>query len=921
MALTAGMRIGPYEIVQLAGAGGMGEVYRARDPRLNRDVALKTLPATAHDPEAVLRFQREAQLLASLNHPNIAAVHGIEESGGTRALVMEFVTGRSLADVIAGGRSTVSSTGAALTLSEAIDIAKQIAAALEAAHEHGIIHRDLKPANVIVRDDGTVKVLDFGLAKMLDDRGGSGPGSASDVSGSPTITSPAFTQQGVILGTAAYMSPEQARGRPADRRSDIWAFGVVFYEMVTGTRLFRGDHVTDVLAAVVKDEPDLGIVPPSVRRVLEKCLEKDPRKRLRDISGVALLLDEPQAAPVAATPAPRRSRAAVAGIAAAAAAVVAVGALLWTQRLTPRDTNEAGAVEFAIDPPPGTSLANIHSASALSPDGRRIVFSASTGNVRDVPPLLWIRELDSIDARPLAGTEGATAPTWSPDGRSIAYMAQRLLMRLDLAGGPPVKLADVPRADPNQPVAWSKDGVILFGCPCGLDSAPATGGAVTSIRAVDKQLQETAYGAPQFLPDGNRFLYLVSSTDPKVRGVYASSLADPSQRTLLLNTTAKATYVPPRRARPGYLLWVEKGTLQARPFDADRLQWSGEPVSVVDNIALAPTTPVRAAYWVSDSGMLVYSPALPAVRNLPIVWYRRDGKSLGEAGPEAPYNAIAIAPDQERVALTRYVEVPRTGVQNGNIWTLDFKRKVDARVTFGEKVDENPLWSSDGRQIVFSSNRDGSFYQIYRQDASGAGTAERLTNAPKHMDPLDWSPDGRYLVYREMNRGTGWDLMLLPLAGDRTPIPLLQTPESDSDARFSPDGRWLVYHSRLNGKSLEVFVQAFSGDGTIGLTGSRLQVSDGGAGPLWGPGGREVYYQRFTQTAPTPDIMAVTVSVSPRLQAGSPRHLFSAPIHDGLHTKAVTADGSRFLIVLQSREKPPVPRLTAVTDWHAKIRP
>ena len=798
MSLAAGSRFGAFEIVAALGAGGMGEVYRARDTRLHRDVAIKTLPAApGHDPDAVARFQREAQLLASLNHPNIAAVHGLEESDGTHALVMELVEGQSLADIISAARSiTTGSSASALSLSEAIEIARQIADALEAAHEHGIIHRDLKPANIMVRHDGTVKVLDFGLAKMLDSRDGFAGIDALELGTSPTVTSPAFTQQGVILGTAAYMSPEQARGKPADKRSDIWAFGVVFYEMVTGKRLFQGDHVTDLLAAVVRDTPDLSAVPPSVRRILEKCLEKDPRKRLRDISGVALLLDEGLTRPVDSGPTPRRVTAKGLAMVGAVAAIAVVATILLTKTLAPLSPTGSSAVEFAIEPPPGTSFINIHSASVISPDGRRIVFSAGEGDPRDVPPRLWLREIGSMEARVLAGTEAATAPVWSPDGRSIAFMSQRVLKRLDLAGGPPVVLAEVPRADPYQPAAWSRNGVILFGCPCGLDSVPASGGAITTLRKIDKQIQETAYGAPQFLPDGDRFIYLVSSTDPKVRGVYASSLRDPSQRTLIINTEAKATYVPPRRGLPGYLLWVEKGTLQARPFDAERLQWLGEPVSVADGVALTPTSPVRAAYWVSEAGMLLYSPPLPGVRNLPLVWYSRSGQSLGDAGPEAPYNAIAIAPDQERAALTRYVSVPRTGAQNGNIWTWEFNRKVESRITFGDKTDENPVWSPDGRQLAFSSNRDGSHYQIYKQDASGAGSVERLTNAPRHMDPLDWSPDGRYIVFRQMNPGTGWDLMLLPLAGDRKPVTLLQTPESDSDARFSPDGRWLAYHSQ-----------------------------------------------------------------------------------------------------------------------------
>ena len=667
----------------------MGEVYRGRDTRLNRDVAVKILPAgPRQDADPLARFRREAQVLASLNHPNIATVHDFEEADGVRAIVMEFVEGRSLAEILADPRSA--SASPALTLAEALDIARQIGDALEAAHEHGVIHRDLKPANVVVREDGTVKVLDFGLAKTLE--APPADSAAAALADLQTLTSPAVTHQGVILGTAAYMSPEQARGKPADKRSDIWAFGVVLYEMVTGRRLFHGDSVTDVLAAVVKDTPDLGVAPAPVRRLLEKCLEKDPRKRLRDISAAALLIEDAQAASSAGrepTPAlftTRWRNTVIVG--AAAAAIAIVGAIMASTLLRP-ETPHSRAVEFMLDAPPGTALANVHSGSAVSPDGEFIVFSAGAPGA---PPVLWLRRLSALDARQLTGTEGATAPVWSPDGRSIAFMAERKLKRLDLAGGAPVTLADVPRADPNQPAAWSPKGTILFGCPCGLDSVPASGGPVTTLRKTEGEI---AYAAPQFLPDGDHFLYLVAHEDPKTEGVYASSLTNPSQRTLILNTSSKAVYVGPRGDRPGYLLWLEGQTLQARPFDATRL------------------------------------------------------------------------------------------------------------------------------------------------------------------------------------------------------------------------------HSLLNGRSMEVYVQAFSGDGTIGLTGRRLQISDGG-GPLWRGDGRELYYQKSVQKTPEPAMMAVSLTFSPELTADRPRELFGAEIADGIHTRDVSKDGSKFLIVLKAREKPQPPRLTVVTDWHAQ---
>jgi eukaryotic-like serine/threonine-protein kinase len=946
MTLTIGSRIGPYEILEFCAAGGMGEVYRARDTRLNRDVALKVLPSTClHNPERIARFRREAQLLAALNHPNIAAIHGFEETPGISALVMEFVEGPTLDQVIAGASAGPLGSGTrtrGLGVDEAIGIARQIAEALEAAHEQGIVHRDLKPANVKVRPDGTVKVLDFGLARALDAVTSGRPlAPAPSIENSPTLTSPAqlsgavedATAAGMILGTAAYMSPEQARGKPADKRADIWAFGVVLYEMVTGRQLFRGDSVTDVLAAVVKDTPDLTDVPAPVRRLVEKCLEKDPRKRLRDITGAALLLEEsPSASPPSGRNTSRLSPRSA--LAAAAALVLIAAAIQLTGVLRGSDPAAPLAVEFAVDAPAGTSFAGVQTGVAVSPDGRQVVFRAAQ---EGSPPMLWLRQLGSLDAQTLAGTEGAAAVAWSPDGRSLVFMADKKLKRLDLGAGAPVTLADIPRADPNLAPSWSRNGVILLGCPWGLDTVPAAGGAVTTVRAVDASAGEAAYGVPQFLPDGDRFLYLVSSTDAKRRGVYLSSLSNPSERTLLLNTPFKATYVPPRRGGSGYILWLANQALQARAFDAERGQWAGDPVPIADGIAVidSAVSPV-AAYWASDSGMLVYSagPALTTVVdptgdrtatkpagwqwNRKLAWYGKDGTAQGEAAPEGPMNAIAMSPDGSRVAITR-LNVSGTE-RRGAIWVWDFTRNMESRVTFGQKTDENPAWSPDGRQIAFSSNRDGAFYQIYRQDASGAGDAERLTHVEKHTDPLDWSPDGRYLVYRERNKGTGWDLMLLPLSGDRTPIPLLQSPHSDSDARFSPDGRWLAYHSGLNGQSLEVFVQAFSADGQIGLTGSRLQVSNGGAAPMWVAGGRGLYYTRVVQQAWTRDLMAVALTFAP-LAAEAPRRLLTADLADGIHTKAATADGSRVLLVLdpQDATHTPAPRLTVVTDWQARL--
>jgi serine/threonine protein kinase len=925
MSLPAGARLGHYEILEFCAAGGMGEVYRARDTKLQRDVALKVLPELfLSDPERLARFRREAQVLAALNHPNIAAIHGLEEAGDVRALVMEFVDGETLADVIAGAAKGPGASGTGgVDIHQAISIARQIADALEAAHEQGIIHRDLKPANVKIRPNGTVKVLDFGLAKALDTTTSSGPVSASP-DDSPTLTSPVHTMHGVILGTAAYMSPEQARGKPADQRSDIWAFGVVLYEMVTGRRLFRGDHLTDVLAAVVRDAPDLSAAPPAVRRLLEKCLEKDRRQRLRHISSVGLLLDEPSATasapPVPNVPFLTRPRLAVLGIVGLVPAAVLAFLLSRQQESSPQ------AVEFSVHPPAGTTLVEPYSIAAVSPDGRHLLFGTGVFDP-NVPSgstarhTLWIRPTDSAKARLLPGTEDATAAMWSPDSRTVAFVASHTLKRIEIAGGPPVKVADVPSADRFDSGTWSADGIILLACSCGLERVAVASGEVTRLRAVDKAANEKAYSSPQFLPDGDRFLYFVASDDAKVQGVYVSSLSRPDQRTLLLNTAAKAMYVPRSGGAGGHLLWITDQTLQARPFNADSLTFDGGPTAIAEGLSFSDLSTQmysleRAAFWASATGLLVYAPAVvPSYAKLPVSWVDRNGRIVGDAVPEGPYNAIAISPDQHQLALTRR-GIPRSAEPNGDLWLWNVERETMTRATFHPATEENPVWSPDGQQIAFSANRDGTYYQVYRRSASGTGDDERLTNVSAHTDPLAWSPDGRFVVYRQMNRGTGWDLMALPLDRRREPIVLLQTPESDSDARFSADGRFLLYHSRLNGRTIEVYLQALRGDANIGLVGERLQVSNnGGAAPLWRRDGREVYYHSLDGK-----IMAVNVQLAPAPRVERPRELFQANmVANRLHAWDVTADGQRFLMVLNARSTPEPLHLNVVTNWQRRL--
>jgi eukaryotic-like serine/threonine-protein kinase len=897
MALSPGTRVGSYEVVALIGEGGMGQVWRAHHTVLGRDDALKVLPdALASEPDRLARFQREAQVLASLNHANIAHVYGLEQGNAStvsglpvRALVMELVEGPTLADRIAEGP---------LPLDEALAIARQIADALEAAHERGVIHRDLKPANIKVRSDGTVKVLDFGLAKMLDVEARS-----SVASMSPTITTPALmTGAGVILGTAAYMAPEQARGKAVDTRADIWAFGVVLYEMVAGARPFRGEDVTDTLASVVKVEPDLTDVPKPLQRLLKKCLEKDPRKRLRDIGDVWELLD--------AEPAPLRSstrRAQLAAWVAIGTLLAALAALAFVhfRERPPRQQ----AIQFSLAAPPGTSFGALFGGFAPSPDGRYVVFSASA----DKANVLWLRPLDSMTARVLTGTENGNNPTWSPDSQSLAFYSEGKLKRIDIAGGAPLTLADVAMSPVGPTGTWNRDGVILFGSAAGLQRVSSAGGGAALLTEADRGAGERGHGFPQFLPDGNRFLYFVDSSDPIVQGVYASSLDNPKRRQRVMQTSAKAVYVPAGGSHPSYLLWLQEQTLLAQRFDAATLTREGNPVSVAEDIGLNPSfnTQMRAAFWASDSGLLVYFAEVGDLER-PLVWMSRDGKDLGRSLPDAVTGGQALSPDAQRLAFTRSLAEGIT--RNWDVWVWEFARQTMTRLTSGAPRDGFPLWSPDGRQIVFASDRDGRT-QLYRKDGSGTGQEERLTDSPRANEPLDWSRDGRYILYRELKTAENYDLMALPLTGDRQPKLLVGTPFNESAGRFSPDGSWLAYVSNETGRQ-EVYVQKFEPEGTPQPEG-RWQISNAGGGDMkWSLDGRELYYE-----APGGKLMAVAVQAGPSgFRYEAPRELFTADYDQRRHHSFdVTHDGQRFLLIQRPPQRDSL-QLTIVSDWRAALR-
>src|SRR5262245_32442439 len=680
MSLTLGTRLGPYEITARIGAGGMGEVYRAIDCNLKRQVALKVLPeALASDPERLLRLQREAEVLASLNHSNIAAIYGLERANGVLALVMELVEGPTLADRIADGK---------IPLDEALAIARQIAGALEAAHEQGIVHRDLKPANIKVRPDGAVKLLDFGLAKAIEGTGVPASGAADP----RTITSPAMmTQAGVVLGTAAYMSPEQARGKSADTRSDIWAFGVVLAEMTSGRRPYDGETISDTMAAVLTREPDLEDIPPALQRLVRLCLIKDPRARLRHIGDALAVVDD--ASTTTTPPRARRFSRWAYAIPFAAVAVTALG-IVW---LAPGSRAVGEAVtSFYVDPPPGAAFNYTYTATAISPDGRQVVFRVAT---ETEAPALWLRPLDALEGRRIAGSDGADFPFWSPDGQSIAFFSAGRLERVNTSGGTPIVLCDASDGDSMVTGgSWNRDGTILLGAPQGLSRVSASGGAPALIVPVDARAGETGYGSPQFLPDGDRFLFFVRSEDRAHAGYYVSSLSHPERKTLVLATARKAIFVANEDGDSSYVLYMQDRTLLARRVDRRTLALGGDPVPIASNIALFPPG-FHASFWSSASGTLL-AYRTEASDKPRLTWIYPDGKRQPDTGTDDFYTHVRVAPDGARAAM----ELPdSTG--NVDVWTRDFGRGVKTRQTFDPKPDRAPTWAPNGREIAFSSLR------------------------------------------------------------------------------------------------------------------------------------------------------------------------------------------------------------------------
>jgi eukaryotic-like serine/threonine-protein kinase len=905
MALAPNSRFGPYEVLSALGAGGMGEVYRARDSKLHRDVALKVLPAdVANDADRLARFRREAQLLAALNHPNIAHVYGLEEADGATALVMELVPGEDLAKRIAHGP---------IPVGESVAIAKQIAIALEAAHEAGIIHRDLKPANIKVSDDGTVKVLDFGLAKAIETADGRRT-SAGGVIDSPTITTPAMTQAGMILGTAAYMAPEQAKGRPVDKRADVWAFGCVLYEMLTGTRAFEGEDVSDTLASILRAEPDWSrlpaTVPDSVRQLIRGCLEKDRRARVPDIGVVRYLLDgkfsAAAAAPASAVSSSRWRVPVLVGV--TALVTGAVLAMLAT-RLRPVPVVEpTRPARFAALPDPPLYVAASGGSLAISADASIIVYSSGpTSNDN----LLTVRPLDALTGTRLDGTLNGRFPFISPDNKWIGYFVGDELRKIAITGGAPIRLCSFKGLARGG--TWGPDGNIVFGSTLdtGLMQVSAAGGEAKPITQPFSAGNRPIHMFPSFLPGGESLLF-TSLPPGGAPAIARLDLTTGSITTIQQDGGYNPTYLP-----SGHLVFDRAGRLQAVPFDLKTGTVSGDAVSMVSG--LFQTTSGFASFGVSQSGVLIYemSSGTVAQTSRTLVWVDRQGVETPLGVPTRSYEVARVSPDGTRIVMDSRDE-------EGDIWIWDTTRRALSRLTVDASNEMGPSWSSDGAMVYYSSNRSG-VPNIFRQRADGAGDIERLTDSRQTQFLTSIGPGTQQLLFFEFSEGNE-AIASAPITGVQLPVTNEQILiKIDNSHRFgpeiSPDGRWLALHSNESGR-YEVYVRPFPN-----VDSGRWQISsDGGTRAAWSRDGKELFYLDANGL-----LTSVRISVAgDKFSAGTPTQVLKSAYVAGqsarglsLRSYDVSADGKRFLMVkdvaIRATNAAPAPMIV-VTQWLEELK-
>jgi Tol biopolymer transport system component len=852
MSLPPGTRLGPYEVSALIGVGGMGEVYRATDTKLGRAVAIKVLPeSVARSAERLARFDREARTLALVNHPNIAAIYGLEDAAVSKALVMELVEGSTVADLLLKG---------AIPVDEALLIARQIAEALEAAHERGIIHRDLKPANIKRRPDGTVKVLDFGLAKAIEPTGATRDGQAEAM----TITTPAMTQAGIVLGTAAYMSPEQARGADVDRRTDIWAFGCVVYEMLSGRPAFAGQTVPDTLAAIVGREPDWTVLPtdtpPVILRLLRRCLRKERNARLDSAAVLRMEIDESRTQTETQTGVIVKAKPSGRGWVSALVVGLLVMAVSVVLYFSP---TAVIAPETRLEMSTPSTMLPLH--FALSPDGRRVVFVASGEGAQR----LWLRTLDDTAARPIAGTDGAEYPFWSTDGRSIGFFTAGELYRIELAGGAAQHLA---AGGSGTGGSWSADGSILFTPNLfgPVFAVAASGGQTARITEIDASAGGHRF--PSFLPDGRRFLFY--STDPKAPGIYLGSRDGGTPKRLIAAQTFGA-FLPPDR-----IVFVREQALVAQRLDLRRGELTGESVTLADGVGYDAATGL-GGFSVSRNGVVAYRSGSTSHQ---LTWYDRSGKPEGEVGKPDFNNLLgpALSPDERTVAVSRTVQ------NNSGVWVIDLRRGGVTPLTADAGVESHAVWSPTGERVAYESSRD---WNIFTHSTNGPGVGELLVDAPELQRPADWSREG-ILLYDQMIGNSGQhDIWAMEVArGARTATRFVASSADERNAQFSPGGRWVAYETNESGE-YQIVVQSFPTP-----TRTRPVSIDGGVQPRWRADGRELYF-----IGPGKTLMAAPVTAfGSTFEVGKPVALFSTRIVSGriadIHAQyAVSRDG-RFLI-------------------------
>ncbi len=911
-----GETISHYKVLEKIGEGGMGEVYRAEDTNLSREVAIKVLPEQfTKDPQRLARFEREAKLLASLNHPNIAAIQSfehpddihflvlelvegetlaervdkgplpVEEADGVRVLALELVPGETLAERVAKGP---------LPVDEALEVCRQIAEGVEAAHEKGVIHRDLKPANVKVTPEGKVKILDFGLAKAFEEEI-----PAADISQSPTLTEE-MTRAGVILGTAAYMSPEQAKGKPVDKRADIFAFGAVLYELLTGKRAFEGETITETIAAVLKSEPDWGRLPSDtpwrIKELLDDSLQKEVRDRSHDISHARIQLRKALREPAAALPIDQGGAAQPAvwkrAIPWSLAGMMAliIGLMLWNLRPTTSISMPPPVVRSVVTLPADVRMADLTAgALALSPDGTHLAYAATRGGATQ----LYMRTMDQLEAKPIPGTESASSPFFSPDGQWLGFFAGSKLKKVSVSGGAPVILSDI--SSPFAVASWGADDTIVVPAftSSALSQVSADGGTLQILTTLDSG--ESDHGSPQVLPDGKTVLFTVRSAVDTPQIVVQS--LETQERRVVLERASGARYVP-----SGHLVYPQSGTLMAVAFDLEQLEVTGSPIPILQGVMESGPPSYFAHFVFSDTGTLVYVPTGTDSREgRTFVWVDRKGVAQPMAAPPRYYGTPRLSPDGQRVAVTI------SDSDRNDIWTYDIQGDTLTRLTF-EGNGSFPLWTPDGKRITFQSIRLGP-QDLFWKPADGTGAAEQLLVSALSKSPHSWSPDGKFLAYTELNPTSGGDIWVLPFEGEREPEPFLQEPYIETGAVFSPDGHWVAYRSNESGRH-EIYVQPFP------ATGAKWQIStDGGEEAAWvrTRTGQEIFYRNGDK------MMSVDVTTEPAFTQGKPELLFEGQ-YLTLGPRAeydVTPDGQRFLMIKSEQQ---VTQINVVLNWFEELK-